>query len=332
MSDKDVRKVSYIWGLPVETQDCGVEIELETMGDNPFPSVRNSVWRKETDGSLRGNYSVEYVSRPMSVDEVGKQVGKITSALEKSGTTIDYTYRAGVHVHMNCQELTMDEVLKIACLYYILEEPLTRWCGPDRVGNYNCLRAIDAEGVIEKVKYAYTYEDWSALGVRDIRYAALNYNSLQKYGTLEFRAKSSNEDLSDIETWVKMLFRLKEKALQFETPREILDVFSVKGWEEFSKDVLGEYYDIISPRATEFDESMWLAQDLANYKVFVKVKPKDPLRQWRVDRGIMEEVIRREADRRANPPMDVEGLVRVQFQWPPHNAAVEEIDLGDGGF
>lgn len=268
-----MQKVREIFNLPEVDKDLGIEVELETMGDVPFPEIPRSTWNYCGDGSLRGNYNVEYVSKPISWENVPTQINHMKKALGKKGVTIDYSYRAGVHVHMNCQELTMEEVLKIACLYYVVEENLINYCGPDRVGNYNCLRAVDAEGVIELLKRVMSKQTWNELGTDEIRYAALNFNSLPKYGTIEFRAMSSQPDLDTVTQWTQILKQIREVALEYVDAKEIMSDFSSMSPENWGNKVFGEFFNVIKPNPVDYFDGLWLAQDLANFEKLVE-KPK----------------------------------------------------------
>ena len=279
-----MKLVKQIYPLKEVKADLGVEVELESLGENPFPEIPKSVWAWDRDGSLRGNNNVEYISSPMKWDEVEPEIIKMIECIDKHDVSIDYSYRAGVHVHMNCQDLTMKEVLKIACLYYVFEENLINFCGEDRVGNYNCLRGVDAEHVTELLKTVMQEESYLNLQTDDIRYAALNFNSLPKYGTIEFRSMASEPDLMTIVQWTKILKRIKDVALQYDDAKDIMPHFSSMCPEDWGKFVLGDLYETVNPDPMLYFDGLWLAQDLANYDLY---RPKPVVQHQHV---IIDEV------------------------------------------
>lgn len=190
--------------------DVGIEIEME--GDNFFP-VGPTNWRAETDGSLRG-HAMEYVMvHPVKVENVQAYLDKLLEAVTKANVSIKHSERAGVHVHVNVQELTTAQMVTMASIYYCLEEILVDFCGPNRVGNHFCLRLKDAEFPIFGLEEARITGNIYSLE-QDTRYASMNFLALFKYGTLEFRAMETTPDLSKISDWAKMLCAIRDYALK----------------------------------------------------------------------------------------------------------------------
>lgn len=205
--------------------EIGIEIELE--GKN-VGQINARGWSNEADGSLRGE-SAELVLRvPVDREEVREYLDRVTAGIKKASAVPVDTGRAGVHVHVNVQELTVKELFNLICGYLIFEVPLTRFCGGHREGNLFCLRARDAEQLISVIvrslreKNFWEYAD-------NIRYAALNLSSLAKYGSLEFRAMRSTVDMDCIHKWVTYITKIKDWSKQFNDPQEIIQEFSIQG-------------------------------------------------------------------------------------------------------
>lgn len=264
-------KILDLFSLVKQSGDVGVEIEIEG-GDNPYPTPPVG-WSVLSDGSLRG-FSAEYVFKaPLPIKNVKSALDKLYSVISSSSATPKYSFRAGVHVHINCQELTLKQVRNFALLYYTFENVFTNWCGSDRVGNYFCLRATDAEEVLNRVaqilqQKKYTHTWLNKISSEDIRYAGLNWTSLPKFGSLEFRTLATDPTkmgFNKINTWAEVLIHLREKSKEFSSPEEMLERFSILSPENFSKDVLGEYHDLFKTDPS-FKENMWVgirtAQDL----------------------------------------------------------------------
>jgi hypothetical protein len=232
--------IREIYSLNKTFGDIGIEIEME--GDKPFPEgdVSDAInWRAETDGSLRG-YSKEYViNNPITINQVSSHLNNLRALLKLSGCKIIYSFRAGVHVHINVQELTVNQMATFACLYWCLEKALVKYCGSQREGNHFCLRAEDAEYSVYLLGEAIS-KNMAFLDTDNIRYASMNLRAMPRYGSIEFRAMETQPDLSKIESWCKMLYRLREEAVKIDERRSIAYDISFKGPDRWANDILGE--------------------------------------------------------------------------------------------
>lgn len=229
--------IRELLGVRKKTGDVGIEIEME--GNHAFPIEVGPSWRYEEDGSLRG-YSCEYVlKRPHKIENVPKLLSRLKKRLKEFGSNINYSERAGVHVHVNVQEMTETELYHFALTYYCLETTLMNFCGPNRVGNHFCLRAKDAEYVLLVLKRA-VKRNLGHLEDERIRYASMNFNSLFKYGSLEFRGMETLPSLEKIEDFCHILLRLRDYSMGKEDFTSIpfdISGLSPLGW---ARQVLGE--------------------------------------------------------------------------------------------
>ena len=227
---------------PLEKADSiGVEIELEAQSEFP-PCVKTDYyWRQLADGSLRSDYNAEYVlRRPRSVKAVTKAIDKLKEKIDQSYTQLVDSVRAGTHVHINVRDLTFRELWTMVTCWYILEELLTdTLCGEGRSGNHFCLRAKDADVLLVRVGQVLREGNINRLGRDDIRYSALNFVSLHKYGSIEFRALRSPLDFSVIKEWVGVLINLKINSKKYLNPRHVIENFSYGGEENFLKSIVG---------------------------------------------------------------------------------------------
>ncbi len=94
--------------------DVGVEIEVEAK--YPLPQVNTPVWSTHTDGSLR-DYALEYVTKPIKIKDVPSAIQFLKTAIEPSAPK--RSVRAGVHVHVNCQQITNEDLIKYIALYVL---------------------------------------------------------------------------------------------------------------------------------------------------------------------------------------------------------------------
>lgn len=237
-----MRTIRQVFDLKKTTGDVGIEIEVE--GRN-LPEVLGRYWRKEEDGSLRGHESAEYVLKnPLTLRQMHNALNYLSDEYEDHGTIVDDTVRAGVHVHVNVQELTLIETFNVIVAYIILEEVLVKFCGTHREGNLFCLRCIDAEYLPLALAQIIKDRSWQHLGTDQLRYASLNVKALPQYGSLEFRAMRSTRDLDLIGQWATILHTLRDVAKKYRDPQDIIYSMSGDGMENFLRSCLGEYAPI----------------------------------------------------------------------------------------
>lgn len=220
--------------------EVGIEVEME--GTN-LPRRREheiKYWAITTDGSLRGE-AYEYVlSQPIQRNEVQSALNSLWRKFNSVGSTLTPSDRCGVHVHINCQPLTIAQVFNMAILYFVMEDLLVKWCGEDREGNLFCLRSRDAEYLIPALIKDKAHGTFTNVASHNaFRYAAINFSSLPKYGSLEFRALRTPAEPGPIQQFVNMLLALKDYSIKVNDPEEYLKAVSGQGAEEFVTSVFG---------------------------------------------------------------------------------------------
>ena len=234
-----MRKLKDIYNYKDVPGDVGIEIELESSTPMPFTQLPKE-WRAENDGSLRG-YSVEYVmKKPMAIEKVQDSLDKLAAVILKEGGRPVYSERAGVHVHVNVLDLTVEQIVCFALTYYCLEDVLVRFCGTNREGNHFCLRIKDAEmplHILSGMRHEMNIENFNT---DQIRYASMNFLSLFRYGSLEFRAMESQPDLSKVSDWATMLCLIRNYAVSVENRESIAYDISYHSPEGFVRHVLGD--------------------------------------------------------------------------------------------
>jgi len=228
--------VKHICSSTPKIGEVGIEIEVE--GSNlPAPPVG---WRKVSDGSLRGE-SCEYVLKtPCARGSVTKYLDRMKEANEEANFEFSYSTRQSIHVHINVQELNLVQLYNFITLFLIFESELVRWCGEDREHNLFCLQTKDAEGLISTLEKAATPKTYHLLSTDSIRYSALNISSIYKFGSLEFRSMRGTDDYLMIQRWIDILLNIKDVALTYESPIDIVEDVSLLGVERFALKVLGE--------------------------------------------------------------------------------------------
>lgn len=258
-----VRDVFQLGANKIKSGDLGIEIEVEGERLPETPTY----FRMERDGSLRGPEAIEYVfDKPRSLKGTRKALDYLDKKFTERRSNFHESIRAGVHVHVNVQELNLVELYNLFTLYLLLEELLVRYCGPSRQGNLFCLRAGDAEYLISMLKEAVRTKRMRLLHTDDLRYAAMNVKALRDYGSVEFRAMRSTRDFDAIYNWAAILLELRQAAKGWEDPTRIISLFSELGAEEFVRSVLGDLSIHLEP-IEGWDELLYdgmrNAQDLA---------------------------------------------------------------------
>lgn len=214
--------------------EIGLEIEAE--GKNLFTQPIQW-WQAVADGSLRsteGHPPIEYVLRqPIDRRDVKPALEYLVHQLRKSKSELMMSHRTSVHVHVNIQQMKMLDIMKFMSLYYVFENLLLEWSGPDRKGNMFCLRAADASYQIELLTEALKTGSWAKVMSQDYRYASMNTASMGNHGSLEFRSMMGTVDLEAIQDWVSILTALKDAAIEFKSPESIGRMVNNLGGKNF---------------------------------------------------------------------------------------------------
>lgn len=225
--------VASVFRLPrsrLTKGDLGVEIEVE--GVNLPTAVTG--WSVTRDGSLREygeNVALEYVFRnPCDLNKAIERLQGLEEAFEKNQAVHEESPNCGVHVHVNCQDLSITQLYNFITLYLVHEHMLTRFCGPSREGNLFCLRAEDAEFLVFELERALMDGMFrERFSNTQLRYAGMNVCSLPLYGSLEFRSMRGTTDRQVLQQWCELLLSMREAAKKYDSPREILEQVSMGG-------------------------------------------------------------------------------------------------------
>lgn len=217
-----------------------VGIEIETEGKR-LPKVDSELWRSDKDGSLRGEAWEYVLKEPVHADDVHKALLALKYEWHKNKSEVKDSPNAGVHVHINVTDLTVTQLYNFISLYLVLEEVLIDKCGPDRIGNLFCLRASDAEYLLDVITDSIRQTDLDVFHTDDLRYAAINLKALGDYGSVEFRAWPSNGDLAGVEWWASVLMNLKQVAKATDNPAQIVADVSINSPKVFFESIMKNF-------------------------------------------------------------------------------------------
>lgn len=212
-----------------QTGEVGIEIEVE--GDDLPYSVNG--WRKEEDGSLRGESGEFVLEDPCPRGHVHARLSDVYNAYEECETYIKPSTRQSVHVHINIQDMTITQVYTFILTFIIFEELMVDYCGEGRTGNLFCLRAKDAGYFLHTLADSASARRFTRLATDTLRYSAVNVASLFKYGSLEFRSMRGGTDQATLELWIKMLLAIKDYAMLKGDPKDLAVDFKDMDVEAF---------------------------------------------------------------------------------------------------
>lgn len=249
----------------------GLEVELEGKKIKAIPDKVALYWHPHVDNSLRqlklGDEAIEYVSRtPCDLQMTEKSITELFNYLNSPGVEVYESYRTSIHVHVNFAIETFRTIYNFMTLSLIFDELLVSQNGDHRVGNNFCLRAKDALGQV--IDLCASIESGSAFfGVSpNNRYSSINFASLMKFGSIEFRSLECTTHQGRLMHWIGTLQAMKEKAKTFKNPVDVIAKFSQLGPREFLSYVLGPYaikYQSVSGADKMLLDGMRIAQDLA---------------------------------------------------------------------
>lgn len=179
---------------------AGVELEIEDV--DGVGGGLPSGWHSEEDGSLR-NHGQEFISPPLNAEALIAHFEHIHKKLvPHSGKKQHFSDRTSIHVHVNCLDLTQEEV-KSTLLWYALFEPVFfAMVAPNRSNNIHCV-GLDQTSLSEHYRRTLPLfvQKWS-------KYTALNLLPLSSQGTIEFRHMEGHNNAVRFKEWMLTLKNL----------------------------------------------------------------------------------------------------------------------------
>lgn len=289
----------------------GVEVEMEGRGLVDPPKN----WGIEQDGSLQGG--IEYVMlNPGSYEQTLSDIENLYKEFAKRGSVLNPSIRSGIHVHYNVSHWSVLQFVNFMCLYLTVENIMIKsFAGNGRFGNLFCIPASRAEIYTKNLVEYFQTKDPRLLNDDNIRYSALNLNSLFKYGTIEFRSLGTPRTPAPLITWIEIIRNIVRFSSQFNNPQDILNNFSNLIDAQYLSNVFG--YPIEDFDKMDFYEGVEQAQLLAfmtsDWQMYVEQlkeqKPKRAKKPKMMEQRIMWEQLNM-APRPEGRPFNIDNLVR----------------------
>jgi hypothetical protein len=246
----------------------GVELEIEGF---PNRSATHTLFMYKDDPSLRNN-GKELVSYPTKAKYFEAM---LTSVFKHYKITQEknYTERCSTHVHMNAQDMTMEQVKVLALVYQTVERLLFGFVGNERGDNIYCVpwhqSGITAAFVDRLDKNpGRQAANW-------IKYAALNFKTLRELGTLEFRHLHGTCDVPFLIQWINLLSCMQRYASTHtfaEVKHTVLEMNTVSNYDFYLREIFQEHANVLT--AIE-DYKGLLSVGVIDTKLMLLAKPEE---------------------------------------------------------
>ena len=187
----------------------GIEIEVENITNSLHPLA---YWDVKADGSLRNN-GVELVSVPLQIKQVQLALEHVYNVLTEHNKP-DFSNRTSVHIHVNCRDLTQNQIYNFILLYALFEKHFYSLAGNKRMNSIFCVPLFRTNqlNVIDNVVYELS-PNWH-------KYCGINLLPLyqnqvtQGYGTIEFRHLYGTSNQREILEWINDILCLRKYACE----------------------------------------------------------------------------------------------------------------------
>lgn len=276
------------FGVELELENCKYELPehggTPVVGNIELPGGMLA----HKDGSLR-NGGIELITLPIRGAELVSQIKFMCKVAQEHKWKP--SNRAGLHVHVDVQDLTIPRYMNLLKAYALIEPCFFNASGNERSGSIYCKSWFQhaSNDVLRSVL------EQMAQGIGDnmpSRYLGLNINSTRKHGTIEFRHKNSTVDPEEILDWVNVIGRwynyamsvnLTPDMVQSMTPdNAVMQVFGDTQLmdptfpSQFYNGCVATWFDIFGPVAKSDLTWQRAAKQAVHkgYKAFIAKMPK----------------------------------------------------------
>lgn len=188
----------------------------------------NVNWKIVRDYSIHGRNGFEIVSPILKGTNGFDQIKKVCKVLNNVGCKVNKS--CGLHVHHQAEDISKATIKKFFDSYKNNESLI------DSIMPYS--RRNDINGMIDSLKYI-DFGEWSEIinddGDGSNRYYKINYQSIVRHGTIEFRHHSGTLNPTKIINWIELtqVLLLKSTGFKFNSLDELLSSYDVSSKEYF---------------------------------------------------------------------------------------------------
>lgn len=208
-----------------DSELIGLEIELEYV---KYTDTFTWPWKIQEDHSLKkSGKEFTLLTYHNYAEEAIANLLKSTKSIPSS--------RCGVHVHVNAQNMTLEEVNVFLMYYMVFERALYKYSGK-RWGNIFCVP-------LREWMLSLEYPNLSDLTAMWQKYSGLNLLTLKELGTIEFRQMIASHNPTYIQGWVNMIVALKKASMgksQEEVIEQITNMNGTSSYWHLMKTIFGD--------------------------------------------------------------------------------------------
>jgi hypothetical protein len=178
--------------------------------------------------------------------------------------SIHFSPRTSVHAHLDCRKLTFYQIYNIVLLYQCFESLLYSFAGNERKKSIYCIPLSNSNFYLEFAKSIKKSEfpHWN-------KYTGLNLARLNEIGTIEFRHLRGTYDYKIICTWLEILYKLYNFAVNTKTETLTEIIINTKRNNTYLN-LLNDVFDNHVPMLIKNDNwSKEMNQDLSISKLFM---------------------------------------------------------------
>jgi len=225
---------------------AGIVCDIENYNHQTRPH-----WKIVSDMSIRGNQAFELVSPILQGDNGLMQVEIVCEVLKRLDAKVNTS--CGMHVHIDARDIDVNGLKRVSKMWVKYESCFDSIVTASRGNNdyakgLRCKFAsldeafvkIDAAQTRAGIAYAMNGDGYGSTS----RYHKLNFESMQRHGTIEFRQHQGTVDGKKITSWVKLVGGFVETAVDAKTIRKagenkfenLLDVLTIPTDKAFFKE------------------------------------------------------------------------------------------------
>jgi hypothetical protein len=203
----------------------GIEVEVERAPVFKNPAL---FWTRSSDGSLKIE-GAEFISIPLSGRCIDYALEELRPLITEP--TCLWSHRTSIHVHLNVNTFTIEQVKLLAALYACFEDLFFFFVEDLRKGNNYCYHLTDINPETLRV------------GNTDQKYCAFNMgNSIIEHNTVEFRHMHGTGDLKAIRRWIQLIVKLHHYVDQHsckQIQQQIMSLNYTSAYQQLVSNVFG---------------------------------------------------------------------------------------------
>lgn len=262
----------------------GIEIEVENM-HNSMPPFQ-AYWAAKADGSLR-NAGIELVSVPLQVKQIQLAMEHAWKCMYTNNKP-DFSNRTSIHVHLNCRDMSQNQIYVMCLLYAIFEKHFYAFAGQRRLNSIFCvpLYRTNILSSLKDVIYGLTptWHKYTGLNLLPL----LDNHGQRGFGTIEFRHLYGTHELQKIYSWINQILCLRKAAMSMtvtEIETEIFQMNTTSSYMDLYHRVFGD--NCLLNDKNDFEECISnLKREIFTNEYSKTLKKSDNCVYWEVARKL----------------------------------------------